>query len=115
MCLEQLQIWLQAPDSYTKYSDFETSSFHIKVKCTRCFCALNQLPCTIFCQCPNDCQDQNVDLFKQRGCQPLKVSSNLLLFHALHLLIHFVFLRIEISLRSRCDNIDRFNTSNEPI
>lgn len=26
-----------------------------KGQCIRCVCVLNQLPCTVFCDCPNDC------------------------------------------------------------
>ncbi|CAF4094858.1 unnamed protein product [Rotaria sordida] len=81
----QVQIWLQAPDGYIKYPDLEDSGFQIidgrpevkwtsklpfpndrqlsscgkhKGKCTKCVCVLNQLPCTIFCQCSIDCQNR---------------------------------------------------------
>ncbi|CAF1468756.1 unnamed protein product, partial [Rotaria sordida] len=81
----QVQIWIQAPDSYIKYPDLQESGFKIidgrvqiqwtsklpfpndrlltccgkhKGKCIRCVCILNQLPCTIFCQCDFDCPNR---------------------------------------------------------
>ncbi|CAF4865364.1 unnamed protein product [Rotaria sp. Silwood1] len=81
----QVEIWIQAPDSYIKYPDLQESGFKIidgrveiqwtsklpfpndrlltcygkhKGKCTRCVCILNQLPCTIFCQCDFDCPNR---------------------------------------------------------
>lgn len=84
----QVQIWLQAPDSYVTFPDFEHNGFQIindllhvkwtsklpisndrklsccgkhKGNCTRCVCILNRLPCTIFCQCPLDCPNRNLN------------------------------------------------------
>ncbi|CAF3090354.1 unnamed protein product, partial [Rotaria sp. Silwood2] len=81
----QVQIWIQAPDSYIKYPDLQESGFKIidgrvqiqwtsklpfsndrqltccgkhKGKCIRCVCIVNQLPCTIFCQCDFDCPNR---------------------------------------------------------
>ena len=81
----QVAIWLQAANGYIDYPSLEESGFQIidghaqiqwtsklafpndrqlsscgkhKGKCTRCVCILNQLPCTIFCQCPMDCSNR---------------------------------------------------------
>ncbi|CAM4964899.1 unnamed protein product [Rotaria socialis] len=81
----QVAIWLQATNGYIGYPSSEESGFQIsdgraqiqwksklafpndrqlssrgkhKGKCTRCVCILNQLPCTIFCQCPMDCSNR---------------------------------------------------------
>ncbi|CAF4252684.1 unnamed protein product, partial [Rotaria sp. Silwood2] len=84
----QVQIWLQAPDGYITYPAFEDSGFQVinnflhvkwtsklpfsndrqlsccgkhKGNCTRCVCILNQLPCTLFCQCPIDCPNRRLN------------------------------------------------------
>ncbi|CAF1515053.1 unnamed protein product [Rotaria magnacalcarata] len=81
----QVAIWLQATNGYIGYPSLEESGFQIvdgrtqiqwksklafpndrqlsscgkhKGKCTRCVCILNQLPCTIFCQCQMDCSNR---------------------------------------------------------
>ena len=91
----QVQIWIQASDSHIKYPDLEGSGFKVidgriqgqwtsklpflndlqlacrgkhKEKYTRCACILNQLPCTIFCQCEIDCPNQ---IFNQNATTTL--------------------------------------------
>ncbi len=83
----QVRIWLQAPEACMHYPDPEDSGFEMidgrlrvkwisklplcndrqlsscgkhKGKCTRCVCILNEIPCTIFCQCSIDCPNRNL-------------------------------------------------------
>ncbi|CAF1351034.1 unnamed protein product [Rotaria sp. Silwood1] len=98
----QVQIWLQAPDGYIKYPALEDSGYqmidgHLQVQwtsklpfpndrqlsccgkhkgqCTRCICIVNQLPCTIFCQCPADCSNRKLIHTATSNSQTIIVSS----------------------------------------
>jgi hypothetical protein len=97
----QIQIWLQAPDGYINYPDFEDSGFEMidgrlqikwtsklpfsndpqltccgkhKGACIRCVCILNQLPCTIFCRCPTDCPNRKLNQTPSFNAQKKTVS-----------------------------------------
>jgi hypothetical protein len=118
----QVQIWLQAPNDFITYPDLEDSGFQMidgrlqvkwmsklplsndhrlsccgkhKGQCTRCVCILNQLPCTIFCQCPIDCPNRKLSQTAVGNSQILMVS--LLLRYAIHQIccLSFVFQMIE--------------------
>lgn len=104
----QVQIWLQAPDSYINYPDFEDTGFQMiegrlqvkwtsklafpndrqllccgkhKGQCIRCACILNKLPCTIFCQCPIDCKNRKLS---PTTCSSELITVNLLLCCTAH-------------------------------
>ena len=97
----QVRIWLQAPDAYIDYPNVEENGFEIvdgslqvkwisklpisndrqlsccgkhKGQCTRCICIINQMPCTIFCQCSLDCPNRNSPHTNTHNTHPIMAS-----------------------------------------